>query len=188
MTQHWLDQIAQITADFEGSFHSLTSEALNFKPDPNTWSIAQNIDHLMVTNSSYFPVLEQLHQSTYRPPFTGRIGFIPRFLGGVILKSVQPEQRKKNKTFPVWEPEQSELPATILHDFATHQKRLSEEMKAAEDLLEQGALITSPANQYIVYPLHMAFEIIVKHEQRHLLQAKEVLSSLQAQAQPEPIA
>jgi hypothetical protein len=44
--------------------------------------------------------------------------------------------------------------------------------------LEKGTVISSPANKYIVYKLETAFDIIVAHEERHLEQAKEVLSVL----------
>lgn len=48
------------------------------------------------------------------------------------------------------------------------------------DLIQQGAIISSPANRNIVYTLETAFDIIVAHEQRHLEQAREIKHMLQA--------
>jgi len=50
----WNQHIDDITQKFIESFGELSSEQMNWKPDPNTWSIAQNIDHLIVINTYYF--------------------------------------------------------------------------------------------------------------------------------------
>ena len=43
----WKKQIEKNTQDFIENFGALTEEELNWKPDPKTWSIAQNICHLI---------------------------------------------------------------------------------------------------------------------------------------------
>ena len=91
------------------------------------------------------------------------------------MKSSEPTRRKKIKTFPVWQPEQSNVSADILKQFGEYQEELKDVIVNSKDLLEQKAVIRSPANNMIVYPVEMLFEIIVVHEERHLNQAKEVL-------------
>ncbi len=174
-TEKWQLQIDETTALFMERFASLSAEQLNFKPDPGTWSIAQNIDHLIVINSSYYPLIASVRNGTYRLPWTGRSGFIVNMLGNAILKGVEPERRKKVRTFPMWEPSASELPAYILTDFANHQDDLKKLVTSCSDLLDKKTVISSPANRYIVYTLEKAFDIIVTHEKRHLAQAEELL-------------
>lgn len=53
-TDRWTNQIDQTTNDFVQTFGSLTDEQLNWKPDEKTWSIAQNIRHLILINESYY--------------------------------------------------------------------------------------------------------------------------------------
>ncbi|WP_235297982.1 DinB family protein [Portibacter marinus] len=151
---------------------------MNWKPDSKAWSIAQILDHIMTINESFFPILAKVKEGNYKVPWFGRIGFITNLMGNVVLKSVLPDTQKKITTFPIWEPSTSNLPGNILEKFAKHQEELKVMIEGAENLLEKDQVICSPANYKIVYKLEKAFEIIVAHEQRHLLQAKTRLEDL----------
>lgn len=175
---NWTNQIDKNTVAFQQHFGVLKDEELNWKPTPETWSIAQNIDHLIVINQTYFPVFTELKYGIYKPPFIARFGFIVSYLGKLILNSVQPDRSKKLKTFPIWEPAQSRISEHILEKFSRHQAELKRQIEALEGFLDSGTVISSPANRVIVYKLETAFDIIVTHEQRHLEQAKEVLELL----------
>lgn len=170
----WTRQIDRITADFKQAFGSLTANQLDWKPDANTWSIAQNIHHLIVINETYYPIIQAIRQGSYKLPFIAKLGFMVNFFGKFILQSVQPDRKRKMKTFPIWEPAQSEIGGDILDRFEKHQEALKKLITDCQDLLERGVIISSPANRNIVYKLETGFDIIVAHEQRHLEQAKEV--------------
>lgn len=174
-TQKWTSQIDQITGDFKQSFGDLTAEQLNWQPNQGRWSVAQNIEHLIVLNSTYFPVVDNIRKGTYKVPFVGKLNFMASFFGKLILKAVQPEAKRKTKTFPVWEPSQSNIGHDILDRFARHQEDLKKLIEGCSDLLEKKTVISSPANRNIVYTLETAFDIIIAHERRHLKQAKSSL-------------
>ena len=177
-TQSWTSQIDQNTSDFKAAFAQLSADQLNWKPNPDTWSIGQNIDHLIVINKTYFPVIAEVRAGTYKASWVAKIGFLVKFLGNMILKSVQPTTTRKIKTFPIWEPAKSNIPADILQKFEAHQQELKALISNSADLLDKGTVISSPANANIVYKLDRAFDIIVTHEQRHLQQAKQVMAQL----------
>ncbi|MEX0609482.1 MAG: DinB family protein [Balneolaceae bacterium] len=179
-TSNWTNEIDEITEDFNQNFGELTADQLNWKPNAETWSIAQNMDHLIVINESYFPAIKSLHKGTYKTPFTGRFSFLVNFFGRFILKSVQPDTPKKVKTFAIWEPTQSEGYSDILSRFKAHQEELKQMILNSQDLLEKETVISSPANKHIVYKLDTVFDIIVAHERRHFGQAKEVLKKLKS--------
>ena len=172
--QNWTDQIDQNTADFEEAFGELNAEELNRKPNANTWSIAQNIDHLIVINSTYFSIFNEMREGSYDLPFIAKIGFIVNLFGRLILHAVKPETKRKIKTLPKWEPSESEISPDILERFQKHQEALKHEIIDCKDLLAKNAIISSPANKHIVYRLKTAFDIIVAHEQRHLKQGLQV--------------
>ena len=88
-TSNWTKTLDETTASFSHTFGSLNSDQINWKPDPNTWSIGQNIEHLIVINETYFPIFQALKNGTYKTPFIGKIGFLSNFFGNFILKSVQ---------------------------------------------------------------------------------------------------
>lgn len=171
---HWIKQLDETTASFKTQFGNLTAQELNWKPNANTWSIAQNIDHLIVINRTYFPILDALQTGKYAPPFLAKIGFISNFLGNMIYDSVKPENKKKIRTFSIWEPATSQIKGDILTQFEQHQIELKNAIIAAVPFIEKGQVIHSPANKNIVYKLDKAFDVIVAHEIRHLEQAKEV--------------
>ena len=171
----WTSTLDNITEQFIAQFGTLTNDQMNWKPNPNTWSIAQNLDHLIVVNETYYPVLSALKEGKYKTPFIAKIGFIVSFLGKTVLKAVQPDRQKKMKTFPIWEPNTSKIQEDVLKKFENHQKELKQKIQDAKELIEKGTIISSPANRNIVYKLETAFDIIVSHEQRHLEQAIEVL-------------
>lgn len=173
--EKWTRQLDELTEDFREEFGDLTEEQLNWKPNPDTWSAAQNLDHLMVINGTYFPVVEAVRSQTYRTPRMGKFKFVTRFFGNLVLKSVQPDRRRKIKTFPIWEPSSSHIGADILDRFVQHQAQLRQLVLSCQDLLDKGTVISSPANKHIVYTLESAFHIILVHERRHFEQAKEVL-------------
>jgi hypothetical protein len=173
--KNWTSTLGDISRQSLSEFGSLTSEQLNWKPNSNSWSIAQNLDHLIVVNETYYPVLASLKAGTYRTPFIAKIGFMVSFLGKTVLNAVQPDRKKKMKTFSIWEPTSSNVIDDILNRFQNHQNELIQRIEGAKELVGKGVVISSPANKNIVYKLETTFDIIVSHEQRHLEQAKEIL-------------
>jgi hypothetical protein len=173
------DEIDDITQNFIDSFGDLSLEQLNWKPNTKTWSIAQNMDHLILLNESYFSIIDLIRKGTYKTPLIGKFDFVVSFFGKSILKAVQPNRKKKMKTFPIWEPTKSEISIEILDRFKKHQTELKNIIVNSNDLVKQGSVISSPLNKNIVYKLDKAFEIIVTHEKRHFEQSKEICNLIQ---------
>ncbi len=174
-TKGWTTQINEITGLYQGAFADLTPEQINWKPNPAKWSIGQVIDHVITLNETYYPIVEQLKAGTYRKHWLSRLPFLVRWFGKFILDGVEPQRKRKMKTFPLWEPAQSNVPGDIVARFAEHQKQLGKMMADCSPFVLSGAVISSPANRNIVYKLGTAFDIILAHERRHLNQALEVL-------------
>lgn len=172
---NWTQEIDKITLEAEMLFGKLSSEQLNWKPNPQTWSIAQNLEHLIVVNETYYPILSALKKGTYKKPFLANFGFIVSFFGKTVLNAVKPDRKKKMKTFPIWEPNKSSVGNDIVYRFKKHQTELQKQISEANELFNNRIVISSPANRNVVYNLEIAFDIIVLHEQRHLEQAKEIL-------------
>ncbi|MBI3142878.1 MAG: DinB family protein [Bacteroidetes bacterium] len=165
-------------ASFQECFGHLSELELLMKPNPCSWSIGQNVEHLIAINESYYPTLQALHQGSYDVPFHGKIGFVVRFMGREILKSVQATHTRRYKTFPIWEPRNESLGADLLERFADHHDVLKANILGAKVFLEQDVVIASPGSRKVVYTLRTAFDIVVAHEFRHLEQAKRVMAYL----------
>jgi hypothetical protein len=171
------EQIDSNTKLVQDLFGQLTPEQLNETAGAQ-WSIAQNIAHLILINSSYFPIIEQLQQKVYKRPFHGRIQFIVKFLGGFVKQSVEPSRQKKMKTFPVWEPKETIQINDIIEQFKAHHEDLKHYVELAAPFIQNKTVIHSPASKVIVYELDTVFEIIIQHELRHIEQAKEQLQRI----------
>ncbi len=176
--QQWQQQIDEVTHNFREEFGTLSAEELNRKPNGGTWSIAENMEHLISVNDSYFPIVEQLKTGNYKTPFLGKSAFFVKFMGNTLLKSVSPDRKKKMKTFPVWEPKNGSVNPDILQTFVKHQASLKRLIAESEPFVQTGTVISSPANRNIVYTLERAFEVIIAHEQRHFNQASEVMDAI----------
>ena len=172
LIQQLIQQLDAITKEMQDSFGKKNHEELNWKSNPDRWSIAQNLDHLIRINETYFPIFEALKNGTYSPPFLGKFRFITSFFGNMIYKMSLPEHTKPIKTMSIWEPSKSEI-HDVIQAFVQHQERLKQKISGLEGCIASGSVIASPANSMIVYTLEQALHIIVVHEKRHILQARK---------------
>lgn len=171
-------RVDHLTNQFVSKFESLTESDLNWKSNSDTWSIAQNIDHLISVNESYMKVFLDLEKGDLELPFTRKFSFLSNFFGKTLLKAVGPDRNKKTKTFGIWQPQDSSLGENILDRFIDCQNELKKSIASLENHLKKGPIIHSPVNRQIVLPLHTALEIILSHEERHFNQAREVAALL----------
>jgi uncharacterized damage-inducible protein DinB len=177
--EKWIAEIDEATELFRTEFSGLSEEQLNWKPSPEVWSIAQILEHIVITNISYYPHIERIKSGSYKLPVTSKLSFLVRQFGNIILKSVNRNNQKKIKTMPVWKPVSSSIAGDVIGKFANQQTDLKMVISSCEDLLNKNTLISSPANKFIVYKLERAFDIIVEHEFRHYGQAAEIKLNLQ---------
>ncbi len=157
----------------------LDSEMLNRKPSPDSWSIAQCLDHLIVLNSLYFPQLEATISGKPQPNFWKSFPVLPGFFGKLLKRSVRPDEKKKFKTMNVFEPSSSDLPADIVDKFIKMQDEMKDIFNRLRNRNLQEEKVTSPAGRFITYSVEDLIEIILLHEERHIIQAKNLAAVLQ---------
>lgn len=168
---YFTSQIDQLSSQYKILYSDCTPTSLNLKPSPDTWSLGQILEHIIIINTSFFPIIAAAQTNTLNLPWISKFSFLHQRFGQMILKSVHPDTVKKTKTFSIWRPSLSNISPEVLNQFIEHQESLKQIFRSSTDLLKSHQLIHSPANRYIVYPLETAFEMILLHEQRHLNQA-----------------
>lgn len=174
----WIARIDHYSHEFEGSFRGLDQKTLNTKPSPEEWSIAQCLDHLIRTNEKYFPIFKALANGSHRNRTWAKFPGVSGMFGNMLKKAVSEEINRKSKTFPPFEPSQSELPANILDRFLAQQETLKSAFLQLKNVDLKANKITSPVSKVVVYSAEDACEIVVSHEGRHLNQARNVLSRI----------
>jgi hypothetical protein len=168
---NWILELDKISFDVKESFRGLDKETLERKPNKSIWSIAENLEHMIKVNSSYFPIFQKLKNGTFQGAFISKIGFFSKLFGDMIYKSVSDGGKKKIKTFDLWEPKIEGNQTDVVEKFLSHQEELKGWIIEMDHFIEKGTIIHSPANSLIVYSLPQALDIILAHEKRHLDQA-----------------
>ena len=167
----------KISDDAKATFGNLSISQLNWKPSPERWSVAQCFDHLITSNSGYFPKIDEVLAGKKRA-FWEKMPVLPGLAGRLLIKSLDPSSTRKIKAPKKFEPAQSNISGSVINDFAEQQQRIIEKMKATEHFDLEKIVITSPVAAVITYSLMDAYRIIVVHEQRHFQQAQRVLDAI----------
>ncbi|MFD2201090.1 DinB family protein [Shivajiella indica] len=175
---NWEQELDEISQKVKIQFGNLEKEKLFQKPNENSWSIAENIHHLIQVNESYFPIFSRLQKGDLPQAFIGKFSFFRNLFGNMIYQSVSDGGKKKVRTFPLWEPKATEQYEDILQKFFDQQEVLKLWIRQLKPWIEKEEVIHSPANKIIVYTLPKALDIIVAHEKRHLDQALNAKVSL----------
>lgn len=165
----------QVTAEAKTLFGKLNAAQLNWKPSADKWSIAQCLDHLIVSNNTYHPQLDEVIAGRHRNSFYQNIRFISDFFGKYLIRETGPVVGKPMKNPPAFSPSQSGLPVTVVADFENHQQQFVTKLKQLSNVDLDKTVLSSPALGIITYSLRDLLTILSGHEQRHLTQAKNVL-------------
>ena len=163
-----------IVENVKNSFGGLSAEQLNWKPNEKSWSIAQCLEHLMVTNKLEFPAVENALKANYKNPFWSKIPFLSKICGKTAIYLFRPENKRKIKAPKSFQPSNSRLSGKIVEDFAAHQRDLIGLFERSKDLDLEKTKIVSPVSNLITYSLIDALRVLTVHEQRHLQQAERV--------------
>jgi hypothetical protein len=167
----------EVSRNTEEVFGDLTSEQLNWKPSAEEWSVGQCFDHLINTNTPYFPELENIIRGAKTNTVWQKLPFFPDFFGRFVINAANPENAKKVKAPSVFRPTSSAVVAHVISRFIESQHRLIELMKATENLPVADIIITSPVAAVVTYSLLDAYTIMALHNRRHFNQAKRVMES-----------
>jgi hypothetical protein len=171
------DRIRDLEASsrrFENEFSGLDAALLDMKPDADQWSINECLDHLVRSNATFHPVLEQAAAGRIPGNFWFRLPFVPAFWGRMILGAVSPRTARKTRTFPVWLPLKSNYGRSVLPDLAAGNEALAGYFRKLEPLDLDKTLITSTGARFVVYNLRALINILTEHEKRHFNQAVRV--------------
>jgi hypothetical protein len=155
----------------------LSQAQANFKPEPKRWSVAECLEHLSTSMTSYLP---HLQRAVERARAANRTGSEPwgkgTFFGRFILNNmVKGPTHMKVKAPPPFRPEvRSEWDlAEVLQRF---KERTGEMLALLEqaDGLDLGRIKQGTPMPMVKVTLAQSFEIHSRHNHRHLDQAQRV--------------
>ncbi len=156
----------------ENELVKLTDAQLNFKPNADKWSILQCVEHLNRYSEYYLKIIDT-KLSNANPKGTEEVKH--SWFGKMSIKSIHPDNRKKSKTLGRLNPAESEVNRQVLQDFIAHQKKLLILLHKAEKHSINSIKIPADVFKLLKLRLGECFEFVIVHQQRHILQIKELL-------------
>lgn len=157
------------------TFSHLSEKQINWKPSPDSWSIAECISHLINSNALYLSKIESIltsNSSGSEKDFYYKQSFV----GKMIVKGVDPVNVRKSKTFKVFYPDASDIRKSIIDDYSASSKKFIELADKLRHLDLKRIKLSSPVNKLLRMNLGDPLIIIPKHDERHLNQAERVMN------------
>jgi hypothetical protein len=159
---------------------SLTAEELNWRLRPESWSAGQCLDHLRAASDAYLPPIEGALAGRKTSPVEEiEIGWFGRWF---IRSYIAPSEQTKRGVSPRKIVPASELDAGILDRFLQSNERIREAIRRASPYDVNHIRFRNPFVPVIRFTVGTGFEILSRHEDRHLLQAEHILAARAASA------
>ncbi|MEJ5261085.1 MAG: DinB family protein [Ignavibacterium sp.] len=155
--------------------NDLTEDQINWKPSADVWSIAECLEHLLITNSIYFDEIEKQFSSEQIICNADETQVKHKFFGKLIIKAVDPSNNKKTKTFPVFQPSKSFIEKDVINRLIELQKGFINLISSSINLNTNKYILSSPASKLIRENFSDVLEIIRLHNKRHLMQIESLL-------------
>ena len=149
---------------------TLDSQALNYKPTLESWSILECLEHLNRYARYYLPELQTA--MAVSAGFAGANQPIKRtWLGNYSIKMADPANTKKAKTLKHLNPNNSLLTQQTISEFIEHQNALLDLLKHAGKTDLNRKAIKLEFMKLLKLRIAETLEFVVLHQQRHLQQA-----------------
>src|ERR1044071_8358835 len=79
-----LEELLAVKCEAREVFGGLSAAQLNWKPSAEQWSVGQCFDHLIVTNSTFFPDMERVAVGTFKSDLWARVSPFSGYFGRYI--------------------------------------------------------------------------------------------------------
>jgi len=150
----------------------LSEEQLNWQPEAGAWSIGQCLEHLCLMNDVYLPPIAK---SLEGKPKGKAEEITPGWFGAWFIRSfVEASPNQKRAPAPKKIVPASCVPPSVLERFLAGNEQVRKLIQRASEYDVNGIRFRNPFVPVIRFTVGTGFEIVTKHQRRHLLQAARV--------------
>ena len=177
------DELDAAESDARALIAGLTEAHAGWRAQPGSWSVAQCLDHLGITNRAYLAAMEKPANRARQHGRLRRRETVPGWIGGLFVRMIEPPVRARIKA------PQSIVPSTVpkLADafrcVLAEQDNVRAFLHTHNDLDLASVRYPNPFMPGVRFSLATGLHIIVAHERRHLWQAWRARKA--AEAAPE---
>ncbi len=153
-------------------FRALPTEKLNWRNEPNGWSILECFEHLNLYGDFYIPEIKRrIESSKTTPKKNFKSGLIGNYFAEMMLPK---ENLNKMKTFKDKNPLGSNLDKTTIDRFLAQQEQLLILLEKAKNIDLNKTKTAISISKVIKLKLGDTFRVVIYHNDRHILQARKV--------------
>ena len=154
----------------------LSDEELNWKPQPESWSILECLEHLNRYGDFYLAEIDRRMSQSALP---ASLYFKSGWLGNYFAQAMLPKEKlNKMKTFKSMNPLGSRLDKEVLTTFIDQQKIMLKLLTKARNhnltKVKTGITLTA----MIKLRLGDTFRVVIYHNQRHLEQVQRLVEGM----------
>lgn len=160
----------------------LTEDQGTWRERPDSWSVAECLDHLATANEVYLRAMEPSAARALEQGSRRRRPALPGFVGRWFVRSLEPPVKPafKGKAPQLIRPRQSPPLADALRRFVESQNLPRTFLRNYAGIDLAGVRFPNPFVRGVRFSLATGLHVIVAHERRHLWQARRVREALAA--------
>lgn len=162
-----LDYFEETADNLKDNIQGLNGEQLAYKPSPEDWSVAQCVEHIILTEKMLFDMTKQLLEQPANPERKAEVTSTPQ----QVIEGVTNRGKKFNAPKALQPNGKYKDPKEAIKDFKEQREQILVYLKevSLEDL--HNHISDSPAG---VADAYQSFLFIAGHTARHTLQIEEV--------------
>jgi len=150
----------------------LTDYELNWKIDPNSWSMLECIEHLNRYGKFYIPAIQNaIKESTTKSKKQFKSGLLGNYFA---MSMIPKENLNKMKTFKEMNPLNSKLDRDVIDIFIQQQVDIMDLLSKARNVSLEKIRIEISISKWIRLKLGDTFRFLIYHNIRHMRQIEKV--------------
>lgn len=157
-------------------FETHGESVLTWKPDPETWSIAECIEHLVVIDGQYIPKITEAIERAEREGKRSDAPYRAAWLTGMFINASGENGKRKVKTFKAFQPDQAGHAGDVgsAGRFIAQQEMLRALIRRADGLDLNRVKFSSPLSSLLRFSIGEALAMLISHQKRHLTQGERM--------------
>lgn len=164
-----IESLNKSKADLLASVKGLSAEQLNFKSSPDAWSVAACVEHIAISETNLFGLIENTLKEPANPAKRSEVKWTDEQLFAAIT-----DRSHKVKTYEALEPtgKFGSYDATLQEFLNKRKSNIDYLKKTKEDL--RNHFFTFPVEALGTVDAYQLFYFMSGHTKRHTLQIEEI--------------
>ena len=165
------DELDAAESDAQALIAGLSEAHAAWRAQPGSWSVAQCLDHLGITNRAYLAAMEGPAIRARQHGRLRRREAIPGRIGGFFVRMIEPPVKARIKAPPSIVPSAETNLADAFTSFMAGQDQVRAYLYAYDEIDLASVRFPNPFMPGMRFSLATGLHIIAAHERRHLWQA-----------------